>query len=260
VEQIPGDNWNGVTSAGVTAAFGAESTEATDGAPTLAQPTVSTEKASCTIPYTIEIGMDWGGFEGEMAALLQDAKDDLEATKFTTGSGTNEPFGVLTGATTVVTTAGTTAFVLADLYALEQALGPRFRSRASIVGNRAIYNLVRAFDTAGGAGIWVPNLTIGPYANNGPTDARMKYDVLGYPTYELSAMSGSVGSSGNLVMALGDWRYYIIVDRVGLTVENIPHLFGTTNRLPLGQRALYAYWRTGGKVLDANAFRVLKVR
>jgi predicted phage gp36 major capsid-like protein len=48
----------------------------------------------------------------------------------------------------------------------------------------------------------------------------------------------------------------VIVDRVGLSVEVIPHLVGTNHR-PTGQRGLYAYWRNGSKVVDANAFRAL---
>jgi HK97 family phage major capsid protein len=260
VEQITGDNWNGVSSAGVTAGYAAEATEASDNSPTLAQPVVSTEKAQAFIPYSIEIGMDWGSFQNEMAGLLQDAKDDLEATKFATGSGTNEPFGVLTGATTVLTTASTATYALADLYALDGALGPRFRSRASLLANRAFYNATRAFDTSGGAGIWAQSLPIGTFANGGATDGRLSLGLLGYPTYELSTMTTAVSTTGSLDAILGDFRYFLIADRIGMTIENIPHLFGAANRFPTGQRGLYCYWRNGSKVLDANAFRVLKVR
>ena len=48
----------------------------------------------------------------------------------------------------------------------------------------------------------------------------------------------------------------MIVDRIGLSVELIPHLFGANQR-PTGQRGLYAYWRISSKVVDANAFRAL---
>jgi hypothetical protein len=36
----------------------------------------------------------------------------------------------------------------------------------------------------------------------------------------------------------------------------MPHLFGS-NRRPTGERGLYAYWRNGSKLVDANAFRAL---
>lgn len=52
---------------------------------------------------------------------------------------------------------------------------------------------------------------------------------------------------------------YLIADRLGMSVELIPHLFGATNRFPTGQRGLFAIWRTGGGVTAANALRYLEV-
>lgn len=254
VENITVDEWRGVSSAGVTAAYAAEATQASDNAPTIAQPVVSTEKAQAWIPYSIEVGMDWGSLQAEMASLLQDAKDDLEASAFLSGTGTNEPFGLLTGATTTVTAGGTAAFAIADLFKLEEALGPRFRSRAAVVANRFVYNKVRQFDTAGGSGVWMDGLQ-GGTGTSAPRAARLQPSVLGYPAYELSTMAAALTTASKIAV-LGDFRYFIIVDRIGLTVETIPHVFGAAQR-PTGQRGLYAYWRNGSKVLDANAFRVL---
>jgi HK97 family phage major capsid protein len=242
------DEWRGVSSAGVTAAFAAEAT--------VAQPVISTEKAQAFIPYSIEIGMDWAGMLTEMAALLQDAKDDLEATKFTLGSGTNEPFGLIVGATTLVITTTTGAFVIADLYKLEEAVPPRHRPRSSIVLNRAIANKVRQFDTAGGSGVWLDGLQPG-LANLAPVaTASLGPRVLGYPAYEDSAMD-AVLTTGSEIIVMGDFSRFVIIDRIGLNVETIPHLVSTNHR-PTGQRGLYAYWRVGSKVVDAGAFRTLQ--
>ena len=43
-----------------------------------------------------------------------------------------------------------------------------------------------------------------------------------------------------------------IVERLGMSVELIPHMLGT-HRLPLGVRGLYVYWRTGAGVIAPNA-------
>jgi predicted phage gp36 major capsid-like protein len=48
-----------------------------------------------------------------------------------------------------------------------------------------------------------------------------------------------------------------IIDRVGMTVELVPQLFGATSGRPTGQRGLYAYWRNGSKVIDPVGFRAL---
>lgn len=254
VEQGTTDDWKGVTSAGITAAYGAEVTEASDDAPTLAQPTVSSEKCQAFVPYSIEVGMDWPALAPEMAQLFQDAKDDVEASKFSTGSGTNEPFGVVTGATTLTTSAGSAAFAVADVYALETALGPRFRSRAQFLANRAVYQRVRQFDTSGGASLWM-QLERG-LNNDVPAGGNTGAQLIGYPANEVSGMSASPVTSGQKTLILGDFRYFLIYERIGMTVEQIPHLMGASGR-PTGQRGLYAYWRNGSKVLHANAFRTL---
>lgn len=246
VETITTNEWKGVTSAGITAAYAAEGAEAGDNAPTLAQPSATPERAQAFVPYSIEVGGDWSSLQAEMAGLLQDAKDELEATKFTVGAGagSDEPEGIITGATGTVA-AGTGTFAIAHLYALQEALAPRFEPNAVFVAHNAQYNRVRQLDTSGGAALW-------EYLGEG-TPGRL----LGYPAYKNSAMD-SVLTAASEIMVFGDFRHFLIVDRLGLNVELIPHLFGLTNNRPTGQRGLYAIWRNTSDVLTASAFKVLK--
>jgi HK97 family phage major capsid protein len=257
-ETIATTTWQGITSAGVTVARASEITQASDNAPTLAQPAVTPQRVQGFIPFSIEIGQDWGALQSEMTSMLQEAKDDEEATSFATGTGTApQAQGVLTGATTLVTTAGTGAFAVADVYAMEEALGARFRPRAQWVANRAVYNKVRQFDTGGGGSLWLQLAPLGRgLENNVPTPGNLGASLIGYPASECSAMSTPTGVTGALLAILGDWRYFIIVDRVGMDVELIPHLFGASGR-PLGQRGIYAIWRNNSAVLAAGAFRVM---
>jgi HK97 family phage major capsid protein len=240
---IAGDEWRGISSGAITTAYAAEATETTDNSPTLAQPTISTEKAQAFIPFSIEIGMDWGTLRTEMGNLLQDSKDELEATKFTTGTGTNEPFGVVTGATNTVNATAAGAFDVEDLYRLTSSLPARYRARAAYMASLDVFNRIRQFDTAGGASLWT---TLG---------GDVPQQLLGKPIYENSAMA-TVTTVGALFLIIGDFSRFVIVDRIGLSIELIPHLFGTNHR-PTGSRGLYAFWRNGAKVVDANAFRVL---
>jgi HK97 family phage major capsid protein len=132
----------------------------TDASPTLAQPIVSTEMARAFVPFSIEVGQDWASFQSEMVGLFTDAKDVLEATKLALGSGTNEPFGVITGATTVFTASNTNSLFVADLYGVHNALGPRFRANASWTLNNAVADRIRQLSTAGGADLWAQNLRL----------------------------------------------------------------------------------------------------
>lgn len=259
-EQITVQEWRGVTSAGVVGTYGytSEASEASDNSPVLVQPAITMQRAQVFIPVSIELTQDWGGLQAELAQLIQDAKDDLEASKFTSGSGSGEPTGLLTGTTTsLVATASSGAFVIADLYNLEQNVPPRFRPRSVVIGNRFVYNQIRQFDSAGGAGLFIQNLQLG-LPNNVPRPGSLvPYQVLGYPSYEDSAMVAAL-TSGSKILVMGDPRYYIIVDRIGMDIEVIPHLFGSVSRFPTGQRGFYAFWRNNANVLSTNAFRVLK--
>jgi HK97 family phage major capsid protein len=264
---LTGSNtWQGVSSAGVTASYDTELQEVSDDSPTFAQPTATLRTARAFVQYSIEIDLDWASLQSEMAGLFSEAKDDLESTSFLTGSGTApNPLGILETANTAgvgtaafVFTAGTAAFVVGDVYKLENALGPRWRPRASIVANRATYNAIRQFDTAGGAQLYVNNLQLGQNATF-PTPGNLNTHVLGYPAYEASAMSTTYATTGQLSMILGDFSRMVIVDGVGMNVEPINHLFNTTTNLPDGRRGLFAYWRNATAITAPLAFKILKV-
>jgi HK97 family phage major capsid protein len=250
-ESIVTDVWKGVSSAGVTAAFAAEATEASDNAPVLAQPVIDTAKAFAFVPYSIEVGQDWSSLESELARLFADSKDVLEATAFLTGTGTDAPGGILNiggtgGLTTTqrIQSATTNVYALSDVYSLKAALPARFVGAASWTQHPT--NLDRAYRFVGG------NSTeplIMPTRDG---------NVLGIPTYEWSTMTATMATT-NRIAIYGDFSKYLIADRIGGTVEIIPHLFGSGNRFPTGQRGAYYYWRVGGGTLVQNAFRYLEV-
>jgi predicted phage gp36 major capsid-like protein len=83
--------------------------------------------------------------------------------------------------------------------------------------------------------------------------------LLGYPCWRASAMSTGIDTGGEAIAILGDFEQFLVVDRIGMSVEFIPHLFDTGTGYPLGVRGLYAWWRNSSQCLAANAFRLLTV-
>lgn len=251
IVQTTAKTWEGVTSGAVTATRGNETDEVTDASPTLAQPTVTTERVATFIPFSISLEASWAGMQGDLAYLIQDAKDNEEVSSFTNGTAVAPSAnGLLNGATAVVHTAATATFASIDIDAAENALGPRFRANAVWMGNRAIYNKIRHFDAAGGPDYWLA-ITQALASQNG---ARVAQPVHGYPAYENTAMPSVTTSNTNLLV-LGDFsRYFVIVDKIGLNIELVPHLFGASNRYPTGQRGFFAYWFNNCQVLSSNAF------
>ena len=253
---ITTDDWNGVTSAGVTAEWIAEATEVADGSPTFGQPTITPKKADAYIQASMEVVAD-SGVSGEISMLIADAKDRLEAAAFATGSGSGQPYGIVTALNLVTASrvagssgaAGAADFVLADVYAVANALPPRHRPNASWLAEFSTYNRVRRFGegTTSNAAFW---------ADLGVSSPSQ---LLGRPVYESSEMDSTIVSGSNdNILILGDFRKYQIVDRMGLELVYNPLVLGS-NRRPTGEVAWVAFWRVGGDVLDANAFRMLRV-
>lgn len=247
-----GDVWNGVSAGAVTWSWAAEAAEASDNSPTFGQPSVPVYKADGFVPISIEALEDESNVTSEVASLLAFGKDTLEAAAFATGSGSGQPTGIITalvaaGAGVVINSATTDTFAAKDIYALDDDLPARYRSSTSWLANRKTYNAVRQFDTQGGAQMWE---RIG---NGQPSE------LLGRPVYESEDMDGTVNASAeNYLMVYGDFSNYVIADRVGMSIEFIPHLMGSSQR-PKGQRGWYAYYRVGADSVNDGAFRLLNV-
>ena len=249
VEQGFSNQWEGVTSAGVTAEWLAEATEAADASPTVAAPTIAAHKAAAYVFGSFEVFGDTN-IETQLPGLLVDAKDQLEADAFAIGSGSGAPKGVVTAVTAVTAsrvapTTGGTFGASSEVYKVINAVPPRHRSRASWIANYATYNVIRQFDTGGGGGFW---------ANLGPDTPDQ---LIGRPVYESSKMVSAITTGSNILLA-GNFNDYLIYDRVGMTLAYEPLVKGDNGR-PTGQSGYLAYWRVGGDVTNANAFRVLKL-
>lgn len=247
VKSTTSNTWNGVTSAGITAAWLAEGTAATDNTPTVGNIVITPNKAAAWLFGSFEVLADTD-FGTQLPSLLQDAKDRLEEAAFAVGTGTAQPKGVVTAATTTVATATTGAYVVGDAYALHAALPPRFRNspNAAFVANVAQINRTRQLDTAGGASFWT-NLGQGA-----------PEQLLGKGIYESSSMA-SVLTTTSKIMVFGDFSQYYIVDRVGTSIIYEPMITGTgaSANLPTGQSGWFMFWRVGADAAVPGAFRTL---
>jgi HK97 family phage major capsid protein len=239
--------WNGVNSAGVTAQMVGEASVFADATPTVGNVVITPQKADAYIFGSYEVLEDTD-FGQQLPMLLADAKDRLEESQFATGNGTPpNTQGVVSAATTVITTATTLVIAVGDVYALQGALPARFRNsaKAAWVANVAIINAFRQLDTAGGASFWT-NLGKG-----------QPETLLGAPIYESTTMSGTK-SVGSLEAIFGDFQQYVICDRVGVSMIYEPLVKDTTTGRPTGQAAWAMFWRFGAQVSTPNAFRVMK--
>lgn len=249
--------WKGVSSAGVTWAFQTEASPATDNMATLAQPMVSVFMARGFIPYSIELGQDYPGFANEMQTLLNSGYNELLVDKFTRGSGTNEPKGILTclSANTNVRVRVSTqgAISSVDPYNLWQAIPQRNRLNAAWLMNVTLNNAIRQLGTA--------NVYHASTVTLPESWADTLFNKAVYESPYMPNLTATTTATEGYVVA-GDFSNYVIARRGGMSVELIPQIFqqataGSAYGMPSGQRGWFAYSRIGGSSANDLGFRLL---
>jgi hypothetical protein len=122
-----------------------------------------------------------------------------------------------------------------------------------------------------GAG-WLPNLTWAFHPNRVDTIYRFTPagsttepqalptrdgPLLGRAVVDWSAIPTAV-TTGTTIGLAGDFRAaFTIANRLGMTAEIVPTLFGATRR-PTGERGFFAYWRSGSKTVVPEMLRYLE--
>jgi HK97 family phage major capsid protein len=198
---------------------------------------------------------DVSNLADDVSRLFSDARANLEASLFCTGTGSSQPTGVMTAVSAVTAsrvspaTGGTLAS--GDIFTVNQSLPPRFRenpsARRAWVANLTVINKIRQFGTASTYTTFVNNA----FDNTPPT-------LLGDELIEGSPLSSSI-TTGQDVLLYGDFSRYYIVDRIGPTVEFVPNVFDQATGRPSGTRAWLFHWRVGASCADTNAFRDLRL-
>ena len=209
-------------------------------------------------PAASQAMLDDAGFDLEswLASEIAVEFARAEGAAFVSGSGANQPEGFL-GAPTSEDfdedrafgtlqyigsgdAAGFDANPDAKLIDLVHTLKAGHRQGASWVMNSATLATVRKLKTADGAFLWQPGMV------EGQPDR-----LLGYPVVEAEDMPDV--AAGAFPIAFGNFRHgYLIAEHSATRVLRDPF----TNK-PFVH--FYATKRVGGKVLDSNAIKLLKI-
>ncbi len=258
IEQVTNNIWKGVSSAGMSWSFDTEAAEVSDDTPTLAQPSVTVHMARGFLPYSIEVGMDYPGFAMEFGKLLNQGYSDLLAVNSMTGTGSTQPWGIFTAidqtSASEVTPTTDGAFGGVDVFKAWNALPERFRRNATWVMSVSVESAIRQFSAAAGSAS--AYFTVDLTADGVSRINGRPVVVTDYAPSFSGSVPGTTGAQNILVV--GDFQHYLVAQRAGMSVENIPHLFHTSNNLPSFQRGLAAWARVGMDSIADNAFRLLQ--
>jgi HK97 family phage major capsid protein len=249
-------DWEGVSADSVTASYVAEGVEATDATPTLAGPKIRTQQGRAFCQFTLEAAADWETLSAQLVKLVDDARHTVDATMLLTGTGTNQPFGIFGGDATYsltttqrVLTTTIATYAVADPWLLKAQIPPRFINSTTFAAAPTTWDTTYQFVAQGST-----------TAARQFSDGDRGGDFLGRPKVEWSTMATGA-ATGTKLIAGGDWTTAVkIVDRMGMQAELIPHMVGAANRLPIGVRGLYCWWRSGAGVVAQNALRYLEVK
>ncbi len=163
-----------------------------------------------------------------------------ENTYFTTGTGSSQPQGVVTGAGTGVTAAAVAAITADEVIDLYHSLGYLYRSNATWMMNDAVLAYVRKLKDSTGQYLWQPGLQAG-----------QPDQLLGRPIITNNSMADTIEASAKTIL-FGDFAYYWIGQRAGMTVDVNPYLY-----MANGQVGYFGRMRIDGHVVLAAAFKLL---
>lgn len=170
----------------------------------------------------------------------------IENSYFTTGSGSSEPQGFITGATTGKTTAGATAITYNEIVDLVHSVDVAYRSNATFVMHDLVLAYVRKIrDDSGGSGlgrpIWEPSVQVG-----------VPDSLLGFPVKVNNFMASTVATT-NKTIAFGDFRAALALRRVnGGQLMTLRERYA--DYLQIGY---FAFERADSVVQDSSAVKLL---
>ncbi|HAC90115.1 MAG TPA: phage major capsid protein [Planctomycetaceae bacterium] len=190
--------------------------------------------------------------------LLQDSQIDIEAfvmerlatrlgriteQLFTTGSGSGQPNGLVTAATTGVTaaTGGATSVTYDNLVDLQHSVDPDYRrgARVGFMFNDSTLRSIRKIKDGSQRPIFVPGYDVG-------TPGGMPDTLLGFPIYVNQNFASMAANAKSI--AFGDFSYYKI--REAMDVQMFRFTDSAYTRK--GQVGFLAWMRAGGNLIDVG--------
>lgn len=157
----------------------------------------------------------------------------------TTGTGSGEPEGVVTGAGTGVTAASATAITADEIFDLYHSLGYQYRGRATWMMNDATVKYIRVLKDTTNQYLWQPGLQAGQPDR-----------LLGRPLVTNNNMATIAASAKTILFA--DLSFFWIGMREDISIKRLEELYAAS-----GQVGFRAFHRWDSHVMLAAAFKLL---
>lgn len=181
--------------------------------------------------------------EGYINALLAVRLGRITSTHFTTGTGSSQPRGIVTAASSgkVGTTGQTLTVTYDDLVDLEHSVDPAYRGnpRVGFMMNDASVKVIRKLKDSQNRPLFVPG-----YEQGNPGGAPDR--LLGRPIYISQEMAVMAANAKSILF--GDFSKYLIREVMDLTLFRM----ADSNFILNGQIGFVAFNRQGGNLIDVG--------
>jgi HK97 family phage major capsid protein len=160
----------------------------------------------------------------------------IEADYYTTGSGSAQPQGYVTGATSGLTSASATAVTVDELLALQHSVDPAYRNGPGVswAMNDTTLLALRKLKDGNGVYLWQPGI-----------QANVPDMLLGNRLLINQSMANM--ASGTKAIAFGDFSKFKIRDVAEVRMIRLNELYAATDQV-----GFIAFHRTDSGVLDAG--------
>lgn len=183
--------------------------------------------------------------EAYIQSLLAMRLGRIQNAHFTNGTGTGQPRGLITAASTgkVGVTGQTVSVIYDDLVDLEHSIDPAYRNQPGVgyMMHDTSVKVIRKIKDAQGRPIFVPGYEADAVVNGGAPDRLM-----GRPIYINQDMPMMAANAESIVF--GQLSKYVIRDVMDLTLFRMTDSAFTLN----GQIGFVGFLRTGGNLIDAG--------
>lgn len=201
--------------------------------------------SSRVVPVPFELLQDTAvDLEGYIRARLVERLGRITENHFTSGTGSGQPWGIVTRATLGKTGANgqTTSIVYDDLVDLEHSVDPAYRRNARFMLADSSVRILKRMKDADNRPIWLPGYDAG-LAGGAPQT------ILGYPYVVNQAMAAMAANARSVLF--GDLSRYVIRDVMDVTMFR----FTDSPYTIKGQVAFLAWMRSTGNLLDTAAVK-----
>jgi HK97 family phage major capsid protein len=177
--------------------------------------------------------------------LLAERIGRITNTHFTTGTGTGQPQGVVTGATLGKTgiVGQTTAIIYDDLVDLEHSVDPLYRPGSSYMMADSSLKVIKKLKDTAGRPIWQPGLSASLQAGQESFNT-----INGYP-YQINQDMAVMAANAKSIL-FGNFSKYVVRDVREFTLLRLQERYAE-----FGQVGFLAFTRCDGRYINTAAIK-----